>query len=762
MEGGTLFNPGFLGASFNWWVGQIPDDSYWRENINPETYKSEKDIPGWGYRYKVRIIGLHDKEEETIKSDQLPWAQVMYPVTAGGGQGGSMQTPNIRQGMFVFGFFLDGSDQQVPVIMGVLGNNTQTKLKSTIGNNESNYAGTSGNANRTGDDGKGTGKSVPEVSDSNLSRNQPAPKLKPIEEAAGKNVAPVASQRQDEKLKEKITLSSPCKEQQSNLTNIKIAVEELSKKLTQLRNALSIYSAAASSKVADIQNQITKLIDETADIIAKCMKGIMDQVKGYTQDLINETLKPFENISIPSFKLSMLEGKISGFETLSCLFNVIGDGLLGLIKDFLNSQFAPQIADIQNNSEQSLLASPPFPFVVDSSIPPSTPISNLPLTQTEGIQSAATAAGVEGVTEAAPGAIGATAAPGAAGAAAGSPQTPFGNVPPIEQTYTPTPACVVEALVGEVLAKNINAITNAADAALNPIILNITNEATAFGGDPRNLPLTPVFLENNPVATLDNTTYDTLGGLGALGEFDDLEDAIGSNAFINDLGTAAAVLGGDQTAGNITDITNQIGGFLSVIPRYAYPASLLFEDGEIAAGFRSLVQASNTLTGLPLNTIDDAVDLLNNGDVVGGLQNMASSLGVPSGLIGSLSSAIQAVQQGNIVSTFAETLGVTSAVPGIAGNIDSAISFISTVLGFFSCDQAPVCPANDHYTLYNGGSTTSDAPSTANIAKQTDEKLKDPDVIGDGFDTPITQAERDAVAQGNIIDEQGNTIGTIG
>ena len=699
MEGGTLFNPGFLGANFNWWVGQIPDDSYWRENINPETYKSEKDIPGWGYRYKVRIIGLHDREEETIKSDQLPWAQVMYPVTAGGGQGGSMQTPNIRQGMFVFGFFLDGSDQQVPVIMGVLGNNTQTKLSSTIGVNSSNYAGTSGVANRTGDDGKGTGKSVPEVSDSNLTRNQPPPKTKPTEEAAGKNVAPVASQRQDEKLKEKITLSSPCKEQQSNLKNIKIAVEELSKKLTQLRNALSIYSAAASSKVSDIQNQITKLIDEAADIIAKCMKGIMDQVKGFAQDRINDALKPFENISIPSFKIAMLEGKISGFETLSCLFNQIGDTLLGLIKDFLNNQFASQIADIQNNAEQSLIASPSFPFVEDNVATPSTPGSNVPLTQREGIQSAATAAG--------------------------NPQTPFGNVPPIDQTYTPTPACVVEALVGEVLAKNINAITSAADAALNPIILNITNEATSFGGDPRNLPLAPVFLENNPVATLDNTTYDTLAGLGELGEFTNLNNAIGSDAFINDLGTAAAVLGGDQTPGNITDITNLIGQRLSVIPRYAYPAALLFEDGEIVAGFRSLVQASNTLTGLPLDTINDAVDLLNSGDVVNGLGRIASSLGVPSSLIGSLAKSIQAVQQGNVVNVFAETLGITSAVPGITGSIDAAISFISTVVGFFDCDQAPTCPVNDHYTLYNGGSTTGDAPSPANVAQQTTEKLKE-------------------------------------
>jgi hypothetical protein len=26
MEGGALFNSGFLGASFNWWIGQIADD----------------------------------------------------------------------------------------------------------------------------------------------------------------------------------------------------------------------------------------------------------------------------------------------------------------------------------------------------------------------------------------------------------------------------------------------------------------------------------------------------------------------------------------------------------------------------------------------------------------------------------------------------------------------------------------------------------------------------------------------------------------
>ena len=144
MENGTLFTPGFAGAQFNWWIGQIADDSTWRDNQASGKHEAASQVPGWGKRYKVRIIGYHDKEEETVPSDQLPWAQVMYPVTAGGGQAAASQSTNLRQGNFVFGFFMDGQDMQVPVIMGVLGNNAQTALKTTTGTTDSNFGPTSG------------------------------------------------------------------------------------------------------------------------------------------------------------------------------------------------------------------------------------------------------------------------------------------------------------------------------------------------------------------------------------------------------------------------------------------------------------------------------------------------------------------------------------------------------------------------------------------------------------------------------------------
>ena len=130
------FNQGFIGQDFYWWIGQVADDSYWRDNIIPGKFPSPETIKGWGYRYKVRIFGLHDLGETAIKSENLPWANVMYPITAGAYLQNSGQTPMIRQGNIVFGFFLDGNSQQQPVIMGVLGNNSQTETRTTIGDDE--------------------------------------------------------------------------------------------------------------------------------------------------------------------------------------------------------------------------------------------------------------------------------------------------------------------------------------------------------------------------------------------------------------------------------------------------------------------------------------------------------------------------------------------------------------------------------------------------------------------------------------------------
>ena len=114
-------------------MGQVADDSYWRDNVSPAKLTDKQSVPGWGYRYKVRIFGLHDAGEGGIESKDLPWANIMYGVTDGAYTGNAGSTPQIQQGNMVFGFFLDGPEQDQPIIMGVMGNNAQTELATEIG-----------------------------------------------------------------------------------------------------------------------------------------------------------------------------------------------------------------------------------------------------------------------------------------------------------------------------------------------------------------------------------------------------------------------------------------------------------------------------------------------------------------------------------------------------------------------------------------------------------------------------------------------------
>ena len=133
VEGGGLFNQQFIGQGFNWWIGQVADDSYWRDNISPAKLTDKQSVPGWGYRYKVRIFGLHDAGEGGVESKDLPWANIMYGVTDGAYTGNAGATPQIQQGNMVYGFFLDGPEQDQPIIMGVMANNAQTELATEIG-----------------------------------------------------------------------------------------------------------------------------------------------------------------------------------------------------------------------------------------------------------------------------------------------------------------------------------------------------------------------------------------------------------------------------------------------------------------------------------------------------------------------------------------------------------------------------------------------------------------------------------------------------
>ena len=105
---------------FSWWIGVIED------------VQDPRHIG----RAKVRIFGVHTEDLNLIPTNDLPWAQAMYPVSGGGVK----TTSYFKEGAYVFGFFMDGANSQVPVIMGQVPGVPQKEPKAGTGfNGEAKY-----------------------------------------------------------------------------------------------------------------------------------------------------------------------------------------------------------------------------------------------------------------------------------------------------------------------------------------------------------------------------------------------------------------------------------------------------------------------------------------------------------------------------------------------------------------------------------------------------------------------------------------------
>jgi hypothetical protein len=70
-------------------------------------------------RVKVRIYGIHTGDQSEISHYDLPWAQVVSPITEGGSSGIGANT-GIKPMALVFGLFMDGKNSQMPMILGSL------------------------------------------------------------------------------------------------------------------------------------------------------------------------------------------------------------------------------------------------------------------------------------------------------------------------------------------------------------------------------------------------------------------------------------------------------------------------------------------------------------------------------------------------------------------------------------------------------------------------------------------------------------------
>jgi hypothetical protein len=112
----SLLKSNFIGRDgFRWWIGQIPPI---------ESMGQQVEGGGWGNRFKVRILGYHPYDENELPNEGLPWAQCLVPTTAGTGAANCSTGVQLQPGDVVLGFFLDGDNAQIPVILAAFGRTT--------------------------------------------------------------------------------------------------------------------------------------------------------------------------------------------------------------------------------------------------------------------------------------------------------------------------------------------------------------------------------------------------------------------------------------------------------------------------------------------------------------------------------------------------------------------------------------------------------------------------------------------------------------
>ena len=113
----------FLGRNgFMWFTGVVED------RIDPEYLG----------RVKVRCIGLHTSDKNDLPTADLPWSQVVLPVSSAAISGLGFSPSALVEGSWVYGYFRDGDNCQEPLVLGSIPGRPTTLATTTAGFNDPN------------------------------------------------------------------------------------------------------------------------------------------------------------------------------------------------------------------------------------------------------------------------------------------------------------------------------------------------------------------------------------------------------------------------------------------------------------------------------------------------------------------------------------------------------------------------------------------------------------------------------------------------
>ena len=336
-----LFKKYFVGRDgFYWWIGQIAPEASWRDNKIGIPGESNKDTPGFAERYKVRIIGHHTASPSELSDDELPWATVMYPVTAGGGTGASSQTANLRQGMFVFGFFMDGEDGQQPVIMGVVGTNSYTAVMSQVP--DAKFIPFTGTSPQYGE-GVATyalkasseeGDVAPVADEAKGETTQNASTVDSVEGQATE-VKENASQVAAEETTVDNDVPKPSKCDPIPLTGLQLKLSNMIKEIEKKRKSLDDERSRLIKGVTDEEGRIKEDQERIRTLIMQSVKWFFDEMMAAAEKKLTDVFKTIEGAMNPNETRAASPLFNGAVDNIICILKKIFEALFKYLQEFV-------------------------------------------------------------------------------------------------------------------------------------------------------------------------------------------------------------------------------------------------------------------------------------------------------------------------------------------------------------------------------------------------------------------------------------------
>ena len=330
------FNSEQIGsAGLYWWTGIIVSDESWKGNEVAEKWDTLDELPGWGARYKVRIVGKHTGVKEKLDDDKLELCEVVYPVTGGTGHAASYQTSNLRQGSVVIGFFKDGIDGNEPIILGCIGNNDQTVLKRA---QENGFDTLSGYTSSTGT-ARVAKYSIP-PGGSPRSRQYVGEALSNSTDKANN----AADQRVAEDQRTPSPIASPYSCDLINFSGIQLKIQKLIIDIEKKKKEIYDWRYSITNEIISEEGQKFGVEEYVAYKVANVSKEILGPIKNLVLEVekrvkenIERGAKDFYYILFPNARPKAKTAIETANELITCLIRKIIGQLISIITKFLLS-----------------------------------------------------------------------------------------------------------------------------------------------------------------------------------------------------------------------------------------------------------------------------------------------------------------------------------------------------------------------------------------------------------------------------------------